>query len=100
MARRLIASLETETSDKVEAAWREEIARWTRELDEDLVETIPGDQVLAEIRQRLHDSPAASWSQDWVDRRSLDLRGNASSDCRESRHVSPSSAGLLEAPSL
>ena len=60
MARRLIASLETETSEKVEAAWREEIARRTRELDEDLVETIPGDQVLAEIRQRLHDSPAAS----------------------------------------
>ena len=27
LARRLIASLETETSDKVEAAWREEIAR-------------------------------------------------------------------------
>ena len=62
MARRLIASLETETepSEKVEAAWREEIARRTRELDEDLVETIPADQVLAEIRQRLHDSPAAS----------------------------------------
>jgi putative addiction module component (TIGR02574 family) len=62
VARRWIASLETETepSEKVEAAWREEIARRTRELDEDLVETIPADQVLAEIRQRLHDSPAAS----------------------------------------
>ena len=61
LARRLIASLETETepSEKVEAAWREEIARRTRELDEDLVETIPADQVLAEIRQRLNDSPAA-----------------------------------------
>jgi putative addiction module component (TIGR02574 family) len=50
LARRLIASLETETepSEKVEAAWREEIARRTRELDEDLVETIPADQVLSE----------------------------------------------------
>tara|TARA_B110000438_G_scaffold119890_1_gene116998 strand:- start:581 stop:835 length:255 start_codon:yes stop_codon:yes gene_type:complete len=62
LARRLIASLETETepSEKVKAAWREEIARRTWELDEDLVETIPPDQVLAEIRQRLHDAPAAS----------------------------------------
>ena len=60
LARRLIASLETEPSEKVKAAWREEIARRTWELDEDLVETIPADQVLAEIRQRLHDSPAAS----------------------------------------
>ena len=52
LAHRLIASLETETepSEKVEAAWREEIARRTRELDQDLVETIPADQVLAEIR--------------------------------------------------
>jgi hypothetical protein len=59
MAHRLIASLETENSDKVEAAWREEIARQTRELDENFVETIPADQVMAEMRQRLHDSPAA-----------------------------------------
>jgi putative addiction module component (TIGR02574 family) len=62
VARRLIASLETETepTEEVEAAWREEIARRTRELDKGLVETIPADQVMAEIRQRLHDSPAAS----------------------------------------
>jgi hypothetical protein len=39
---------ETEPSEKVEAAWREEIARRTRELDEDLVETIPADQVPSE----------------------------------------------------
>ncbi|MBC8243770.1 MAG: addiction module protein [Verrucomicrobia bacterium] len=62
VARRLIASLETKTepTEEVEAAWRQEIAKRTQELDEGLVETTPAGQVIAEIRQRLHDSPAAS----------------------------------------
>lgn len=49
----LLESLETEPDAGVEAAWAAEIERRVREIDEGRVETIPWEQVRAELHARL-----------------------------------------------
>jgi putative addiction module component (TIGR02574 family) len=51
----LIESLEPAPDPDVEAAWSEEIARRVAELDAGTVETIPWDQVRAEVFGRRND---------------------------------------------
>ena len=47
----LLASLDS--SAEVDAAWRVEIERRVREIDEGKVELIPGEQVMRELRTQL-----------------------------------------------
>ena len=49
LAGRLIQSLEGPPDQDVEAAWADEIERRIREIDEGKVETIPWEQVRAEL---------------------------------------------------
>jgi putative addiction module component (TIGR02574 family) len=50
----LLESLTTPAPNQAEidAAWAAEIERRLREIDEETVELIPGDQVIAELRSR------------------------------------------------
>jgi putative addiction module component (TIGR02574 family) len=50
LAHRLYASLDRDA--EVEAAWAAEIRRRVADLEAGLVETIPAEQVLAEVRRR------------------------------------------------
>jgi len=47
----LLISLEA--SEEVEAAWRAEIERRVKEIDEGKVQLIPGEQVMNELRSQL-----------------------------------------------
>ena len=47
VAERLIESLDLEESGEVTPQWREEIVRRCREIDEEMVELIPAETVLA-----------------------------------------------------
>jgi putative addiction module component (TIGR02574 family) len=47
----LLTSLNS--SEEVEAAWRAEIERRVREIDEGKVQLIPGEQVMRELRTQL-----------------------------------------------
>jgi putative addiction module component (TIGR02574 family) len=47
----LLTSLDS--SEEVEAAWRAEIERRVREIDEGKVQLIPGEQVMRELRTQL-----------------------------------------------
>lgn len=49
----LLESLEGEPEPDVEAAWAEEIERRVRDIDEGRVETIPWEQVRAQLHARL-----------------------------------------------
>jgi putative addiction module component (TIGR02574 family) len=49
----LLESLETEPDSGVEAAWAEEIERRVRDIESGKVETIPWEQVRAEMHARL-----------------------------------------------
>lgn len=49
----LLESLESEPDPGVEAAWAEEIESRVRDIDEGRVETIPWEQVRAELHARL-----------------------------------------------
>ena len=49
----LLESLEAEPDPDVELAWAQEIERRVRDLDEGKVETIPWEQVRAELHARL-----------------------------------------------
>lgn len=49
----LLESLEGEPELDVEAAWAEEIERRVRDIDEGRVETIPWEQVRAQLHARL-----------------------------------------------
>ncbi len=51
----LLESLEGEPDEGVEAAWAEEVERRVREIDSGLVQTIPWEQVRAELFARLND---------------------------------------------
>jgi len=51
----LLESLEGEPDENVEAAWAEEIERRVRQIDSGEVETVPGEQVRAELYARLND---------------------------------------------
>jgi putative addiction module component (TIGR02574 family) len=42
-----------EASEEVEAAWRAEIERRVKEIDEGKVQLIPGEQVMNELRSQL-----------------------------------------------
>ena len=51
----LLESLEGEPDENVEAAWAEEIERRVRQIDSGEVETVPCEQVRAELYARLND---------------------------------------------
>jgi putative addiction module component (TIGR02574 family) len=51
----LLESLEGEPDENVEAAWAEEIERRVRQIDSGEVETVPWEQVRAELYARLND---------------------------------------------
>jgi len=55
LAALLLESLEGEPDEDVEAAWAEEIERRVRQIDSGEVETIPWEQVRAELYARLND---------------------------------------------
>ena len=50
---RLLKSLNSTTREEVDRAWAEEAERRIDELDSGLAQTIPGEQVFAEIRKKL-----------------------------------------------
>lgn len=51
LAAQLVASLEKEPG--YDEAWEAEIERRLKEIDDETVEMIPGEQVMAELRERL-----------------------------------------------
>ena len=55
LAALLLESLEGEPDEDVEAAWVEEIERRVRQIDSGEVQTIPWEQVRAELYARLND---------------------------------------------
>jgi len=55
LAEKLLESLDLDEPFEVSAEWREEIARRCREIDEGVVDLIPGDQVLKEAAEGLHE---------------------------------------------
>ncbi len=52
LAEQLLASLET-SQEEVDAAWRVEIERRVKEIEEGRVRLIPGEQVMSELRAQL-----------------------------------------------
>jgi len=50
---RLLESLNAPSREEIDRLWAEEAERRIEELDSGKVETIPGEQVFAEIRERL-----------------------------------------------
>ena len=50
---RLIESLNAPSREEIDRVWAEEVERRIDELDSGKVRAIPGEQVFAEIRQRL-----------------------------------------------
>ena len=53
MAHELLNSLESLTEAEIEQLWIEEARRRSAEIDAGMVETIPADDVIAEVRARL-----------------------------------------------
>jgi putative addiction module component (TIGR02574 family) len=53
LAEKLLESLDFEEAFPVKAGWKAEIARRCRELDEGLVDLIPGDDVFDEVTKAL-----------------------------------------------
>jgi len=53
LADRLLASLDSPGSEELDALWAKEAERRIDELDSGAVQTIPGEKVLADIRNRL-----------------------------------------------
>ena len=49
----LLASLEPETADDVDAAWAAEVERRSREIKEGIVRPIPWEEVKAQVRKRV-----------------------------------------------
>ena len=50
----LVGSLEIEPTDGIQAAWTKEALRRRDEIRSGKVKTIPGDEVLAEVRRKLN----------------------------------------------
>jgi putative addiction module component (TIGR02574 family) len=50
---RLLESLNAPSREEIDRVWAEEVERRIDELDSGKVQAIPGEQVFAEIRQRL-----------------------------------------------
>jgi putative addiction module component (TIGR02574 family) len=50
---RLLESLNVPSREEIDRVWAEEVERRIDELDSGKVQAIPGEQVFAEIRQRL-----------------------------------------------
>ncbi len=48
----LYYSLDSSSQEEIDEAWREEIDRRVREVDEGLVELVPGEEVMAKLRSR------------------------------------------------
>jgi putative addiction module component (TIGR02574 family) len=55
LAGMLIESLDGPPDENVEAAWAEEVERRVREIESGTVETIPWEQVRAELFSRMND---------------------------------------------
>ena len=55
LAGMLIESLDGPPDENVEAAWAEEVERRVREIESGAVETIPWEQVRAELFNRMND---------------------------------------------
>ena len=53
LAEKLLESLDQDDDFAVSDEWREEIRRRCRDLDEGKSQTVPSDEVLAELRQQL-----------------------------------------------
>ncbi len=53
LADRLLESLNAPTRENIEQAWAEEAERRIEEIESGNVDTIPGEQVFREIRERL-----------------------------------------------
>lgn len=51
LASRLLASLDEQVDEGVDAAWDEEIAKRLKEIDEGKVKMVPGDVVMQELRE-------------------------------------------------
>lgn len=54
LAHKLIASLDAEIDPDAEAQWMEEIDRRSREMEEGRVDARPEEEVIGEIRAKLH----------------------------------------------
>lgn len=52
LADRLLSSLDTESERRIEAIWVEEAGRRARAIDEGRTNLIPGEEVMASIRER------------------------------------------------
>lgn len=52
LADHLLSSLDTENEKRIEAVWVEEAARRAQAIDEGRTKLIPGEEVLASIRER------------------------------------------------
>ena len=52
LADHLLSSLDTENEKRIEAIWAEEAERRARAIDEGRTELIPGEEVMARIRER------------------------------------------------
>jgi putative addiction module component (TIGR02574 family) len=55
LAEKLLESLDLDEPFEVSPEWREEIARRCREIDEHVVALIPGEEVLKEAAEGLHE---------------------------------------------
>ena len=51
LASRLLASLDEQVDEGVDAAWEDEVAKRLKEIDEGDVKMIPGDVVMKEMRR-------------------------------------------------
>ncbi|MFK7788630.1 MAG: addiction module protein [Phycisphaeraceae bacterium] len=51
LASRLLASLDEQGDEGVDAAWEDEVAKRLKEIDEGKVEMIPGDVAMKEMRR-------------------------------------------------
>ena len=54
IAASLIASLDSQKDEDVEAAWAEEVKRRIEQIDKGEVQLIPADEVLRSMRERLN----------------------------------------------
>jgi putative addiction module component (TIGR02574 family) len=57
LASRLLASLDEQVDEGVDAAWGEELAKRLKEIDEGKVKMVPGEQVMQEMRRITRGEP-------------------------------------------
>lgn len=66
LAEKLMASVEDFATPEIEAAWNAEIGERVKEIREGRAEGIPAEEVMAEVRKKLHEtrrlsSTASGW---------------------------------------